>query len=129
MSGYDSFRSALLGRPDVVSRPICAICGARATDAHHVLQKGAGGVSDAIDALIPRMRLCGAGNADGCHGLVHAHLLHVYWDDAKGGWVFYLSDGPMGDMECWELNRGLYLPVVGWEIERAAARGQRADIA
>lgn len=131
MSGYGAFRNALLGKPDVVSRPFCAICGARAADKHHVLQKGAGGSRS--DADIPLMRLCGSGNADGCHGLVHAHVLHVYWDDAKGGWVFYLSPEPMGDLECWEANRELYLPVVGWEIEKQAraeafgARGKGRD--
>ena len=124
-SGYGPFREALLGKPDVTLMPFCAICGRPAHDRHHVVQKGIGGASAEVDARIPLIRLCGSGNEDGCHGLLHAHVLHVYWDDgahgAEPGWVFYLSPTPMDDAECWELNRAAYLPVPGWEEQRRTA--------
>jgi hypothetical protein len=125
-SGRSRFVEALMGKPSVTLLPFCAICGARAHDKHHVVQKGMGGVGADVDARIPLMRLCGDGNGSGCHGLLHAHRLHVYWDDgahgAPEGWVFYVSPSPMGDEECWELNRAAYLPVVGWEYEKDAMR-------
>jgi len=109
-SGYGPFRDALLGKPDAVYGPFCTICGRSARDLHHVVQKGAGGASGAVDAEIPRIRLCGHGNLDGCHGLVHAGLLHVYWKD---GWAFYYSDQPMDDLECWLEHGDEYMPVFG----------------
>ena len=110
-SGYGEFFEALLDKPSVPDNGRCAICGRPAHDKHHVVQKGIGGVSDEIEARIPTMPLCGAGNASGCHGLMHARKLHVYWDEAKGGLVFWYHPSPMGDLKAWIDHGAEYLPV------------------
>lgn len=87
----------------------CAICGRPAHDLHHVHQKGMGGVSAEVDAAIPRLRLCGSGNLDGCHGLVHAKRLHIH--EIDGGWAFWVSAEPMKDATAWREHGDEFLPV------------------
>ena len=109
------YYEALLGRPDVDDGEHCANCGrAGATNLHHVIPKGMGGVTREMERLIPKIRLCGSGNLDGCHGLVHAKLLHINWADALGGWCRLLTREPMGDPEAWEAFSRLYGPLLGW---------------
>lgn len=116
MSGYGEFRDKLLGKPDVTGLPFCAVCGRPARDQHHVVEKGIGGTK--LDADIPLVRLCGGGNTSGCHGRLHSHILHIYWEsepkEGLPGWVFLFTREPMDDMECWKLNRASYLPLPGW---------------
>ena len=118
MSAYGPFLEKLFNKPDCTLIPFCAICGAPARDKHHVIQKGMGGVSAEVEALIPKIRLCGDGNLSGCHGALHQMRLHVYWedgrDDEEPGWVFLFTAEPMNHQKCWELNRASYLPVPGW---------------
>ena len=111
---YSKYRDNLFDRPSVVDADFCAICGRPASNAHHVIQKGMGGVSKETDKRIPRIRLCGSGNASGCHGLVHQGKLHLNWDDCLGGWVFFMTPDPVSDELCWELHSDAYLPVPGW---------------
>ena len=112
------YRKNLLDRPSVIDTDHCVICGRPAHDAHHVIQKGMGGVSRQTDKRIPRLKLCGAGNTSGCHGLLHQGKLHINWDTSMGGWVFMRTPEPMNDIECWEQYADEYLPVPGWEEQQ-----------
>lgn len=69
----------LLGLPSYVS-PYCLCCGEKATNQHHVIQKGMGGRTKTIEKLIPTVSLCGFGNASGCHGLAHSGHLRIWHD-------------------------------------------------
>ena len=117
-TSYGPFKDKLLDKPDCALMPFCAVCGRPAHDKHHVIQKGMGGVTKEIEMRIPKVRLCGFGNNDGCHGLLHQKRLHIYWedgrDDEEPGWVYLVTTEPMDDQECWELNRASYLPLPGW---------------
>ena len=114
-TAYGPFLSKLFDKPDCDLMPYCAVCGAPASDRHHVIQKGMGGVSKETEKRIPKMRLCGHGNTGGCHGAIHQQRLHVYWEDKDDeGWVFLFTEKPMGHAECWEMNRASYVQVPGW---------------
>ena len=82
------------------------MCFRPATDMHHVLMKGAGGVTEEEDAAIPRVSLCGSGNLDGCHGLAHQRRLHFDWRDF--GWWYLETPHPV--------KRGAALEMDGWRI-------------
>lgn len=69
----------LLGLPSFIS-PYCLCCGEKATNQHHVIQKGMGGRSKVIEDLIPTVSLCGFGNASGCHGFAHSGRLKIWYD-------------------------------------------------
>lgn len=75
-----------------VKSPLCVVCGRPATDSHHVVMKGAGGVTAALERRIPTLTLCGMGNASGCHGMAHRHMLHFRWRD---GWEWLATDEPV----------------------------------
>ncbi|MBQ9041464.1 MAG: hypothetical protein IJ111_01450 [Eggerthellaceae bacterium] len=113
-TAYSMFRQKLFDKPSVVDTEHCVICGRWAHDAHHVIQKGMGGVSRETDKRIPKVKLCGSGNLDGCHGMLHKGLLHIYWEKSMGGWVFYWTPKPMNDQKCWEMFSKDYLPMPGW---------------
>lgn len=122
-AGYDDFRAKLLDKPDIDLVPYCAICGRPARDRHHIIQKGMGGVSREVEKRIPKIRVCGEGNASGCHGLLHSKRLHVYWDDYEE-YVYLVTREPMDDLTCWELNRASYLPVPGWIEQKQMKRAE-----
>lgn len=122
MSEHDAH---LLDKPSVDQEPYCAVCGRPATNRHHVIEKGMGGVSRELERRIPKVTLCGMGNASGCHGKVHAHLLHLYWDDdgyGGGRWVMYETPEPMDDWRCWEAHMGEYVTLPGWEVQQRYGR-------
>ena len=106
----NAFTSEMLDRPSIGGER-CAICGAPATNSHHVIQKGMGGT--AYESRIPTIKLCGSG-VTGCHGLAHEKRLHIYWDDQRGGWVYYMTPRPMNDFRCWQEYADRYAPVPGW---------------
>lgn len=110
----DARERGLLDRPSVDSGR-CAVCGMAAGDRHHVIPKRMGGRSRELERRIPTVLLCGWGNTGGCHGLAHDHVLHFGWDDARGGWVHWISPRPMGDFEAWEGHSDEYRPLPGWE--------------
>ncbi|MGI6125849.1 MAG: hypothetical protein ACOYEF_02680 [Planifilum sp.] len=87
----DRLTDELMGRPSLVGER-CAVCGRPATNAHHVVMKGAGGVSRETDARIPRISLCGMGNCSGCHGLAHSRRLHFRW---RGRWEWLYTPEPV----------------------------------
>lgn len=104
------FRKSLIGKPSVLSER-CALCGRPASNLHHVVPKGMGG---ADDSQIPLIRLCGSGNASGCHGAAHSGHLHFAWDDENGGWVYVITSNAMKDDECWQRYKAMYAPLPGW---------------
>lgn len=112
-TGLSAWREQMLDRPSVLTANRCAICGRYATNAHHIVQKGMGGVSKDVERRIPKMTLCGSGTT-GCHGAVHGRILHIVWSDGLGGWVFRWSSVPCDDLMDWIGNSSLYLPVPGW---------------
>ena len=57
----------------------CLCCGAPAVNNHHIIIKGAGGVSKANEKRIPTVSLCGNGNTSGCHKLAHDGRLHFFY--------------------------------------------------
>lgn len=106
-----TFRDELLGKPSVTECWGCAVCGAPANNLHHVVFKGMGGTKREDE--IPLVKLCGSGTT-GCHGKVHQHLIHLHWDDARGGWVYYVSPRPINDFRCWQNWADRYEPLPGW---------------
>ena len=89
----------LIGKPSLKS-DYCVVCGARATNQHHVIQKGMGGSK----AKIPTVSLCGMGNTSGCHGKAHSGRLHF---DYRDGW-YYCETEPCSYLEA--LETGEWVP-------------------
>ena len=115
MNEYDAL---LLDKPSVDDGIHCAVCGRPATNLHHVIEKGMGGVSHQVDRRIPKIRLCGMGNVSGCHGLVHKKLLHIYWDSGSGDWVMLRTREPMKHSKAWECHCDEYSVLPGWYFQR-----------
>lgn len=80
----------LLGKPSLQS-DTCCVCGAPATNQHHVIIKGMGGSKYAKQ--IPTVSLCGMGNTSGCHGKAHSGQLHFDYRDGYG-WMYCETDEP-----------------------------------
>jgi len=64
----------------------CVFCGKTATNAHHIVPRSHGGLKG------PLVPVCGMGNASGCHGLLHKHMLHMRY---TGVWEYLLTKEPM----------------------------------
>ena len=79
----------LLDKPSIVSER-CCVCGALATDNHHVIQKGMGGSK--LEKRIPTVPLCGMGNTSGCHGKAHSGRLFFDYRDEE--WYYCELDNP-----------------------------------
>jgi ribosomal protein L40E len=96
----------LLDKPDALTEDgMCMVCGAhRATDAHHVIQKGSGGVPADLDARIPRVSLCRR-----CHLLAHSYRLHFAWSAEAGWYEFVTFREPTQYAEA--LERGAWRPL------------------
>lgn len=87
----------LMGKPDIDrSDGCCCWCGrAGATDRHHVVKRSAGKlVVDGREVAKPTVRLCGMGNASGCHGKAHAGRLHFRFAE-QGHWEGLETPEPM----------------------------------
>ena len=100
----NALSDSLLDKPSALSLR-CVVCGRTATDAHHVVQKGMGGVSKEIEKRIPKVSLCRA-----CHDRVHSRRLHFAWRD---GWVIYDDPEPMSDWRAWLNHEDEYRPIRG----------------
>jgi len=77
--------AALLGKPSLTSY-CCVICGWTGhTETHHFPYKSR--VPKSLHDLIPTFPVCGWGNADGCHGMLHGvpGRLTLHYDE--GWWV------------------------------------------
>lgn len=97
------YERELMDKPSYRSES-CPVCGRPATNQHHVVYRSHGGGNG------PTISLCGFGNASGCHGLAHRHMLHFRY---HGGWQFRFTDEPVGEMTALELPGWRYLPGEG----------------
>ena len=77
-----------LMRGPSIEGDFCAFCGRPATNAHHIVPRSQGGSKG------PTVCVCGMGNAIGCHGLLHAHMLHLRWDEEGWRWLYLKTDEP-----------------------------------
>lgn len=115
----------MMGKPSIDNAEhFCCVCGKPATNRHHIVKRSAGKlVVDGIEAKKPTVRLCGDGNASGCHGLAHAGKLHFRWVDEQAfrsvkanGMSAHYAIG--GHWECLLLDEGTdYLTALstdGW---------------
>lgn len=98
----------MMGKPSIDNADrVCCVCGKPATNKHHIVKRSAGKlVRDGREVAKPTVRLCGCGNASGCHGLAHAGKLHFRWADTVsnadkdiiklvgGHWEYMLTDEP-----------------------------------
>lgn len=87
---------------ELVLGATCAICGAKATNAHHVPQKGFGGGRRRLvlwgRVLRPALiSLCGSGTT-GCHGKCHHGLYTIRWEWNKDEYAEAWWDGKMLDL-------------------------------
>ena len=92
----DNLERALMDAPSIESE-CCPFCGRLATNRHHIVARSRGGSKG------PTVTVCGMGNASGCHGLLHAHMLHLRYED---GWYYLRTEVPTKyqaalDMEGW----------------------------
>ena len=109
-TGYSAFRTSLLDRPSVASNGHCAVCGRLWPQRHHVVEKGAGGVSGDVDKRIPLIELC-----QDCHDMVHMQRrLHLHWFDGLGGWAYYISPHGMDDQMAVKGHMREFRPLPGW---------------
>lgn len=107
---YSEFRDHLFDKPSVISQGRCAVCGRLCTHKHHVIPKGGGGVKRATDKRIPLIELCPE-----CHADVHDRkLLHLYWVDGLGGWVYWKSPHAMDDQIAVTQHIRKFRPLPGW---------------
>lgn len=77
----DLLLGALMDKPSITG-PICPFCGRKATQAHHIVPRSLGGTNG------PTIKVCGFGNAAGCHGLLEQHKLHLRWNDEIQWWEY-----------------------------------------
>lgn len=113
----------LMGRPSLDRADgRCVWCGAPATDRHHIVKRSQGKwVRDGVEVRKPTVRLCGSGNASGCHGKAHAGLLHFRWMRAEadcrrplqetapglpGHWEGLETKEPCDTLTAWGKTRG-----------------------
>lgn len=113
----------LMGRPSLDRADgRCVWCGAPATDRHHIVKRSQGRwVRDGVEVRKPTVRLCGSGNASGCHGKAHAGLLHFRWVKAEpdcrrslaetgpgisGHWEGLETKEPCDTLTAWGKTRG-----------------------
>lgn len=77
----DAILLPMMGKPSIDNEArVCCVCGKPATNLHHIVRRGAGKlVVNGREVKKPKARLCGDGNASGCHGLAHANMLHFRW--------------------------------------------------
>ena len=77
----DAILLPMMGKPSIDNEErACCVCGRPATNLHHIVRRGAGKlVVNGREVKKPKARLCGDGNASGCHGLAHANMLHFRW--------------------------------------------------
>lgn len=78
-------QKALMDAPSITT-PICPFCGKPSTNRHHIVPRSQGGHDG------PTIDVCGMGNASGCHGLLHAHKLHLRYRD---GWEYLETQEPV----------------------------------
>ena len=111
---YSEFRDFLLDKPSVISTGRCAVCDRIGTHRHHVIPKGMGGTTRSTDRRIPLIELCAS-----CHADVHdRRLLHLYWIEGMGGWVFWRSPYAMDDQIALNQHMREFRPLPGWIAQK-----------
>ena len=114
----DAILLPMMGRPSVDNEArVCCVCGVPATDRHHVVRRGAGKlVVGGREVAKPTIRLCGEGNASGCHGKAHAGMLHFRWAETEhkdkrtgevligGHWEYLETDEPTKYQKALEMD-------------------------
>lgn len=77
----DAILLPMMGKPSIDNEAhACCVCGTPATNKHHIVKRSSGKlVRDGREVPKPTVRLCGAGNASGCHGKAHDGMLHFRW--------------------------------------------------
>lgn len=117
----DAILLPMMGKPSIDNEArVCCVCGKPATNKHHIVKRGAGKlVVNGREVAKPTVRLCGMGNASGCHGEAHDGKLHFRWVEAVcadrssgyvttgGHWEFLLLDEPAKYQDA--------LAMDGWE--------------
>lgn len=91
------YQERLMDKPSLRS-PYCVFCGRRKQSEHHLVPRSQGGTKG------PTVSVCGLGNESGCHGLLHAHRLHVNWSDELEMWIFLHTQEPMKFHQALELD-------------------------
>lgn len=76
----------------------CVFCGRPATNRHHVVYRSHGGLGG------PTVAVCGMGNASGCHGLLHARVLHLRYDWRTDRWEYLRTEGPVCEGAAQEMD-------------------------
>ena len=112
----NAYERELLGKPNVLTEG-CAVCGRPATNEHHVIFKGSGGMSRELERKVPKIRLCGNGNVDGCHGEVHHRRLFFRWVDGAG-WQYQRTLKPTKVDDAMAAPDIHWAPLAGWEAIR-----------
>lgn len=112
-----AFLRPLMDRPDIDNDDrLCAICGRPATNMHHIVRRSSGKwIVDGEEMRKPLVRLCGGGNANGCHGLAHDNRLHFRWND--GRWEFQIFPEPIGQADALRAEGG-WIDVERWQALR-----------
>lgn len=80
----NAYQAAMMDAPSIISAR-CAFCGRPETEKHHIVPRSQGGAKG------PLVSVCGFGNTSGCHGLLHAHKLHLRYSD---GWEYLYTPEP-----------------------------------
>lgn len=81
----NKYQRELMDKPSIVGE-YCPFCGRKATNAHHIVPRSQGGANG------PTVCVCGMGNASGCHGLLHSHMLHLRWDEDTWQWLYLRTE-------------------------------------
>lgn len=68
-----------------IETSLCPFCGKPVQNRHHIVPRSQGGTKGAT------ITVCGMGNASGCHGLIHAHRLHLRYE---GHWEYLRTEQP-----------------------------------
>ena len=94
----------MMGRPNIDNAEgLCCWCGRPATDRHHIVKRSAGKlVKNGREVPKPTARLCGFGNASGCHGKAHAGRLHFRWVDHQETPIEIFRNGSYPGRGHWE---------------------------
>lgn len=75
------YQRVMMDMPSIKSE-FCPFCGKPATENHHIVPRSQGGLKG------PTVSVCGWGNATGCHGMLHKHIIHLR--PGKNGWWEWL---------------------------------------
>lgn len=89
----NQWRNMLLQAPNCESE-LCAICGAPATNRHHIVPKGMGGRRKEG----PTVCVCGNGNVSGCHKKFHDGKIFMRYVGTQkhGHWEYVKFKGKGG---------------------------------